>query len=142
MSVGGTVAPTLELKLGALSTSLGTFVPGVAADYTASLTASVTSTGGDATLSVLDPSSTSPGHLVNGSFSLADPLQVRATRSGGPLSPFAPLGAGTVALLGYGAPVSNDPVTIGFKQSIGASEPLRTGTYGKTLLFTASTMTP
>jgi amidase len=142
VSVGGTVAPTLELKLGALSTSLGTFVPGVAADYTASLTASVTSTGGDATLSVLDPSSTSPGHLVNGSFSLADPLQVRATRSGGPLSPFAPLGAGTLALLGYGAPVSNDPVTIGFKQSIGASEPLRTGTYGKTLLFTASTMTP
>jgi amidase len=141
-SVGGLVAPSLQLSLGALSTSLGTFVPGTAADYSATVTASVTSTAGDATLSVLDPSATSPGHLVNGAFSLASPLQVRATRTGGTPPLFAPLGAGTVALLGYASPVSNDPVTIGLKQSIGASEPLRTGTYSKTLLFTASTLTP
>lgn len=140
--VGGSVSPTLQLSLGSLSTSLGTFVPGSAADYTTSVAATVTSTGGDATLSVLDPSATSPGHLVNGAFSLLSPLQVRATRSGGPVSPFSPLGTGTVSLLGYTGPVSNDPVTIAFKQSIGASEPLRTGTYTKTLLFTASTLTP
>ena len=40
------------------------------------------------------------------------------------------------------APVSNDPVTIGFKQHIGANEPLRTGSYSKTLTFTLSTTTP
>ena len=39
-------------------------------------------------------------------------------------------------------PVSNDPVTIGFKQPISATEPLRTGSYSKTLLFTASTLSP
>ena len=84
----------------------------------------------------------SPGHLVNGAYSLASPLEVRATRSGGPASPFAPLGASTVALLNYGGPVSGDPVTIGFKQPISATEPLRTGSYSKTLLFTASTLSP
>jgi amidase len=141
-SVGGAVAPTLALSLSSATTSLGRFVPGTAADYMSTVTASLTSTGGDATLSVLDPSSTSPGHLVNGAYSLDSPLQVRATRSGGPVSPFAPLGAGTLALLGYTAPVSNDAVTIGFKQPISATEALRTGSYSKTLLFTASTLSP
>ena len=142
MSVGGTVLPSLELLLGSGSTSLGTFVPGTAADYTSSVTASLTSTGGDATLSVLDPSPTAPGHLVNGAYSLASPLEVKATRSGGPASAFAPLGASTLALLGYTGPVASDPITIGFKQPISATEPLRTGSYSKTLLFTASTLTP
>ena len=39
-------------------------------------------------------------------------------------------------------PVSNDPVTITFQQSIGANDALRTGTYSKTLTFTLSTTTP
>ena len=47
------------------------FTPGVAKDYTASSTATVISTAGDATLTASDPSSTAPGRLVNGSFSLA-----------------------------------------------------------------------
>ena len=34
------------------------------------------------------------------------------------------------------APVSNDAVTISFKQHISANEPLRTGSYSKTLTFT------
>jgi hypothetical protein len=38
--------------------------------------------------------------------------------------------------------VSNDPVTIGFKQHISATEPLRTGAYSRTLTFTLSTTTP
>jgi hypothetical protein len=38
--------------------------------------------------------------------------------------------------------VSNDALTIRFQQSIGASEPLRTGEYGKTLTFTLSTTMP
>ena len=42
----------------------------------------------------------------------------------------------------YGGPVSNDHVAIGFKQTIGMNEPLRTGSYGKTLTFTLSTTSP
>jgi hypothetical protein len=42
----------------------------------------------------------------------------------------------------YSGPVSNDALSIRFKQSIGSSEPLRTGAYGKTLTFTLSTTTP
>ena len=40
------------------------------------------------------------------------------------------------------APVSNDVVDVTFKQAIGASAPLRTGSYSKTLTFTLSTTTP
>jgi hypothetical protein len=39
-------------------------------------------------------------------------------------------------------PVSNDAVTITFKQHIDATDALRTGAYSKTLTFTLSTTTP
>ena len=42
----------------------------------------------------------------------------------------------------WSGPVSNDAVTIAFKQHIGATEPLRTGAYSKTLTFTLSTTSP
>ncbi len=45
-------------------------------------------------------------------------------------------------LLSWSAPVSNDPVTLWFSQHIGSTDPLRTGTYGKTLTFTLSTTNP
>jgi hypothetical protein len=38
--------------------------------------------------------------------------------------------------------VSNDAVTVDFKQSIGSGDALRTGTYAKTLTFTLSTTSP
>ena len=62
--VSGTVPATLSLTLGA-SASFGAFTPGVAKDYTASTTANVISSAGDAALSVSDP-----GHLMNGTFAL------------------------------------------------------------------------
>ena len=40
------------------------------------------------------------------------------------------------------APVSNEAVTISFKQQIKATDALRTGAYSKTLTFTLSTTTP
>ena len=55
---------------------------------------------------------------------------------------FAPVGAAPLTLHAYSGPVSNDPLTIRFKQTIGASEPLRTGAYGKTFTFTLSTTAP
>ena len=42
----------------------------------------------------------------------------------------------------YAGPVSNDAATITFKQAIAANEPLRTGSYSKTLTFTLSTTNP
>jgi hypothetical protein len=117
-SVGGSVSATLALTLGAPA-SFGAFTAGVAHDYTAQTTATVTSTAGDAALSVSDP-----GHLANGAFTLPQPLQVTLT----PPS--------------WSGPVSNGVSTIGFKQTINATDALRTGSYSKTLTFTLSTTTP
>jgi hypothetical protein len=136
--VGGTVPPTLSLTLGTPA-AFGAFTPGVAKDYFAGTSANVISTAGDATLSVADPSSTATGHLVNGAFSLPQALQANANNRA-----FAPVGGSSnpTTLLTYNGPVSNDPVAIGFKQSIGANDALRTGSYSKTLTFTLSTTTP
>jgi hypothetical protein len=134
--VGGTVPPTLSLTLGAAA-SFGAFTPGVARDYDASTTATVVSTAGDASLSVADPSTNAPGRLVNGAFALAQPLQARA-RAGA----FAALSGAPLALTSWSAPVSNDAVAIDLRQSIAATDPLRTGTYSKTLTFTLSTTSP
>ena len=45
-------------------------------------------------------------------------------------------------LLAYGGPISNDAVTLQFRQAIAANDALRTGNYSKTLTFTLSTTTP
>jgi hypothetical protein len=89
----------------------------------------VTSTAGDAALTVSDPSANAPGHLVNGTFSLPQPLMIGSSA--------LPAVAKT-----YSGPVSNDPATVTFTQAIGASDGLRTGTYAKTLTFTLSTTNP
>jgi hypothetical protein len=115
--VGGTVPPTLALTVG--DASFGAFTPGLDKEYTAGTTATVTSSAGDATLSVSDP-----GHLANGSFTLPEPLRVQMSKTG------------------WSAPVSNDSVAIAFSQHIGAADALRTGTYTKGLTFSLSTTTP
>jgi hypothetical protein len=117
-TVGGTVPPTLSLSVGGPA-SFGAFVPGVQRTYETSTTASVTSTAGDAALSV-----SGPVHLANGRFELPQALQV----TGVPRT--------------WSAPVSNDAFTIGFRQAIGATDALRTGAYAGTLTFTLSTTTP
>ncbi len=142
---GATVPATLSLTLPAQGATFGAFVPGVAAAYDASIVANVITTAGEATLSVSDPSSTATGRLVNGAFSLPSALQARATNTATPAATYAALSAapGTpLNLLTYSGPVSNDAVTIGFRQAIGATDALRTGSYSKTLTFTLSTTTP
>ncbi len=139
--VGGTVNPTLALSLGSPA-SFGAFTPGVAKPYTAQTTATVVETAGNAALSVADPSANVPGHLVNGAFSLAQPLQASATSSNGTGSAAGAVSGSPLTLLTYTGPVSNDAVTIAFSQAIGANEALRTGSYGKTLTFTLSTTSP
>ena len=102
------------------------------------------STAGDALLSVADPSSVATGHLVNGTFSLPQPLQARARNAANTSTAYNNVGssASPLNLLTWNGPISNDPVSIDFKQSIGANDPLRTGNYSKTLTFTLSTTTP
>ena len=117
-AVGGTVPATLSLTLGPAA-SFGAFTPGATKDYTASTSATVTSTAGDATLSVSDP-----GQLTNGAFALASPLRV------------------TFSKARWTGPVSNDLVTIAFEQHIASTDALRTGAYSKTLTYTLSTTTP
>jgi photosystem II stability/assembly factor-like uncharacterized protein len=138
--VGGAVPATLALTLGAPA-SFGTFIPGVANTYSASTTANVTSTAGDATLSVSDPDTTAPGHLVNGSFALPQPLQARATKADTQGTAFNPIGS-FLNLLTWSAPVSNDAVSLLFRQPIASGDALRTGSYSKTLTFTLSTTSP
>ncbi len=140
-TVDGTVPATLSLSLGA-APDFGAFVPGVGQTYTASTAASVVSSAGDGALSVFDPSSNARGRLVNGAFALTAPLQAKAASAGGTGSAFAALGDAPTNLLTYSGPVSNDHVTIDFQQAVGANEPLRTGTYSKTLTFTLSTTQP
>ena len=47
------------------------------------MTANVTSTAGDALLTVADPSATATGHLVNGAFALPQALQANARSAAG-----------------------------------------------------------
>ena len=117
-SVGGTVPPTLSLVLGPPA-SFGPLTPGVAREYAAATNATVTSTAGDATLAV-----ESPGRLTNGAFTLAQPLRV------------------AIAPAAWSGPVSNASAAITFTQAIAADEPLRTGAYSATLVFTLSTTSP
>ena len=116
--VGGTVGATLSLTLGT-APSFGALTPGVAKEYTATTSANVISTAGDAALTVSDP-----GHLMNGTFALPEPLRVELSKSA------------------WTAPVSNDAVAITFRQLVKATDALRTGAYSKTLTFTLSTTTP
>ncbi|MDA0179345.1 PKD domain-containing protein [Solirubrobacter phytolaccae] len=117
-TVGGTVPATLSLTLGG-PVALGTFAAGVPRTYTATTTANVVSSAGDATLTVAGPV-----RLTNGPFTFASPVEV----SGVPRS--------------WDAPVSNDPVPLTVSQTISANEPLRTGPYSAALTFTLSTTTP
>jgi hypothetical protein len=135
---GGTVAPTLALTLGTPA-AFGAFTPGLTRDYTAATTATVTSTAANATLTVADASANATGRLINGAYALPQPLQVAANASA-----FAPVGgsAAPTTLLTYTGPVSNGVGAVNFKQSIAATDVLRTGAYAKTLTFTLTTTAP
>ena len=141
--VGGEVPATLSLTLGPAVT-FGNIVPAVGATYLASTTANVISTAGDALLSVADPSSTNTGHLVNGAFSLPQPLQARARNAANTGTAYNNVGssASPLNLLTWNAPISNDPVALEFSQRVNANDALRTGMYSKTLTFTLSTTQP
>jgi hypothetical protein len=135
------VPATLSLMLG-LPASFGAFTPGLGHAYDASTTATVISSAGDGAVAVSDPAAATAGRLVNGTFALDEPLEAKAASAGGSGGALTALGAAPVSLLGYGGPVSNDDVTIVFRQHIAATQALRSGSYSKSLTFTLSTTTP
>ncbi len=55
---------------------------------------------------------------------------------------FSTVSGAPATLKTYSAPISNDAVTLAFRQHVDANDALRTGTYAKTLTFTLSTTTP
>jgi hypothetical protein len=144
-TVGGSVPATLALALGTPA-AFGAFVPGIDRNYDASSIATVVSSAGDAALSVSDPSANATGRLVNGAFSLTEPLQARASSAAGLGSavhaPLSTTAGSPLTLLTYAGPASNDAVAVAFRQHIGPTQALRTGAYSKTLTFTLSTTTP
>jgi hypothetical protein len=145
VDVPSTPSATVPAQLGlslAGAVSFGNFTPGVGKDYTANTTANVISTAGDAALSVTDPSTTAPGHLVNGAFSLPAALKTVGTSPLGTSAGAGSVSGAPLTLTTWANPVSNDPVQVLFTQTIGATDALRTGTYAKTLTFTLSTTTP
>jgi sugar phosphate isomerase/epimerase len=143
VDVGGTVNSQLSLDINGPA-SFGTFTPGTARDYTSTLIADVTTTTPDAALTVVDSSTTAAGHLVNGTVALQQPLKIRAATTANPAPAFTalPETGAALPLLTYTGPTTRDRVNVGFQQSIGASETLLRGTYGKTLTFTLTSTTP
>ncbi len=125
----------------------GTFVPGEAGTYQATLAATVESDEAGAVLTIEDPSTGGvPGHLQHaGGTSLAQPLLASATTTapGATGAPPTPVGAAPTVLATYTAPLAlPDPVVISLRQQVGETEPLRTGTYDKTLVLTLTSTTP
>src|SRR4051794_21546942 len=137
-TVGGTVPATLALTR-APPASFGASTPGLGKAYFATTAANVIPTAGDATLSVADPSTTATGHLVNGAFSLPQALQASGSTDA---TSYASVASSPTTLKTWNGPVSNDPVSISFKQPIASTDALRTGAYAKTLTFTLSTTNP
>ena len=131
--VGGTVPATLALTLGPPA-SFGAFTPGVAREYSASTTANVISTAGDARAERRRPERESHGASGQRLVLLPQPLRVRALNAANTAA--RRLAPSPLNLLAYDGPISNDAVTLQFRQSIGANDALRTGTYSKTLTFT------
>lgn len=141
---GGNVPSLLQLTIPSSTGSFGTFVPGLARTYDVTMAAFVTSTAGDALLSVADTDTVAPGRLVNGSFALPQALQLRAANAADPNPAYQSIAAANtpLTLKSYGGPVANDAVSLGFRQAIGANDALRAGNYSKALTFSLSTTTP
>ncbi|MDA0160923.1 ThuA domain-containing protein [Solirubrobacter ginsenosidimutans] len=142
--VGADVPLVLSLTLGTPAT-FGAFTPAIDKDYTASTTARAIATSGDAALTVADPATTSTGFLTNGDYTLASPLQVKATSAvGAGGGTFANVGssAAPTSLLTYSRSLNDAAITLDFKQHVSVGDALRAGRYSKTLTFTLSTTTP
>lgn len=83
--------------------------------------------------------------VVLGTIAPAQPLAVGAQTTAPDATGTAPtdLGAAPLTLVSYPTPLTSpDTVAISLTQRISAQEPLRTGRYGASLLFTLTAATP
>ena len=120
------------------------FTPGVAKSYLTSVSATINSTAGDATISVYDPATTGTGRLVNGTSTLTNPLQVFGSGTQATALAGGNIGgaAAPTPIASYAAPQLNRALTLTLRQNINANEALRSGHYGKALTFVMSTTAP
>lgn len=109
-------------------------------DFLGGFTLSASSPGSQAHLTARDKNTgATHGHLVNGSFSLADPLEITATGPAGyqPLDATAPVELGL-----FGGAASPETVNVGLRQTVQGGEALRSGTYAMDLELTLSQVGP
>jgi hypothetical protein len=131
---------------------LGKFIPNLHHDETYAKTCglTVTATGMKNVLTAADKTGEAVGrlgHLVQPSYSLAQPLETKATDTeglggisgtGGILAPLS----SPVTLLSYATPVNDDAVTLEFSQLIRQHDPLHTGVYSKVVTLTLEQTEP
>jgi hypothetical protein len=123
---------------------LGTFLPGVEKDYENSCTVIATSSGAESALSAADEGAEAVGYLVNGTYSLAQLLEVQGTDTeslGGVSTGFGTMET-PYTLLSWAVPVSADTVQVDYRQPIGKHDPLHTGTYSKVITLTLEQTLP
>ena len=135
----------LSLSLAGTAPGFGSFVPAVARTYEARRSAVITTPPVTRRCRSPTPAPRLRATSPTAAFSLPQPLKVRATNAAKPSPAYAALAettGATTPLLTYSGPTTADPVTIGFRQAIGATDVLRAGTYSKTLTFTLTTTTP
>lgn len=147
--VAGAIAPApasaaFGVALGP-APQLPAFVPGETTTSTTTLAATVEADE-PALLTVQDAGAPVPGHLHQpGGAVLSQPLAVGAQTTAPGATGAAPtdLGAMPLTLVTYASPLAApDAVAISLTQRIAADEPLRTGRYGASLLFTLTAATP
>ncbi|MBE2317195.1 ThuA domain-containing protein [Solirubrobacter sp. CPCC 204708] len=136
VTVRAQVPKMLALDLDATA-DLGSFLPGTTATYSATLTGKVTSSEAASALTVHDPSPNATGKLVNGSYALPQPLQLRGADGA-----FAPLTGQPLSLVRFTTAVGSRPISVDLRQSIAETDSVLAGAYSKTLVFTLSATTP
>ena len=145
VNVGGNVPSVLQLAIPNTGGSFGTFVPGIGTNYNTAVPATVTTTTGDAALSVTDRRRRPPATSSTGRSRW--PRRSRRARSASATRRPGLRAAERDARRAAPAqelerPITAAPLTIDLRQAIGATESLRAGTYSKALTFTLSTTTP
>ena len=158
-NVHGEVPQTTTIESGCSDVNLGKFIPGAAGkgevpplvpghSYEGSCVVTVTSTGEATSLTAADLTGIDTGYLTQKPlhpYSLAYAALHRSRRELGGLGGVATPGGALLApvtLMTWAAPVSKDPVGVGFRQPIGEHDPLHTGVYAKTITLTLEQTTP
>ena len=75
-------------------------------------------------------------------FCLPSALTARATSANQTSPAYAAVSGAPLTLLSWAGPTTSEPIQLGFRQPIGATDILRAGSYAKALTFTLSTTTP